>query len=349
MPPSWDFVRGPAGVAMLVDAAAAHGVGAEACLRGSGLRPADLADPAARVQAGQELAVARTVLALVGDRPGLGVAAGRTMTLGTFGVWIFAFITSPTLGDAVDLAVRYWRLSSAFVALEVERAGGDVRVRFGDEEIPEDVRGLLVERDLACVLTLAGLAWGPQQTQPRRLETRLTGARLAALQAASPGFHVAGGQPGNALVVDAASLAERNAQADEATRRACELECVRLLEARTRRAGMAARVRGLLLERPEAPPSADAVAATLSVDVRTLRRHLTAEGTSYRALRQEVAMTMAHELLSTVGLSVGEVAARVGYRDATAFSHAFRRTFGRPPSAVRTGGARTAASDRLGA
>src|SRR5689334_18829029 len=102
--PSWDFVRGTAGVAMLVDAGAAHGLTAEACLRGSGLRPAHLADPATRVEAGQELAVARSLIAQVGDVPGLGVAAGRTMTLGTFGVWIFAFITSRTLGDAVDLA-----------------------------------------------------------------------------------------------------------------------------------------------------------------------------------------------------------------------------------------------------
>lgn len=84
--PSWDFVRGTAGVAMLVDAGVAHGLRAADCLRGSGLTPADLADPATRVEAGQELAVARTLIAQVGDRPGLGVEAGRTMTLGTFGV-----------------------------------------------------------------------------------------------------------------------------------------------------------------------------------------------------------------------------------------------------------------------
>lgn len=225
------------------------------------------------------------------------------------------------------------------MTLEVERGGGEVLIHLRDEEIPADVRALLVERDLACVLTLARIAWGPRQTQPRRLDTTLTGARAEALGALSPGFRIAGGRPGNALVVDAASLAEPNAQADEATRRACELESVRLLEARTRRVGVAARVRGLLLEHPDTPPPADAVAATLNVDVRTLRRRLTAEGTSYRALRQEVAMTMAHELLATVGLSVGEVAARVGYRDATAFSHAFRRTYGRAPSSVRPGGA----------
>jgi AraC-like DNA-binding protein len=98
---------------------------------------------------------------------------------------------------------------------------------------------------------------------------------------------------------------------------------------------MAARVRALLLEDPAAMPSVTALAERLSFDERTLRRRLAAEGTSYRALRQEVAMTLALELLRGAGLTVAEVAARVGYADPTGFTHAFTRWHGRPPSAAR--------------
>jgi transcriptional regulator GlxA family with amidase domain len=58
--------------------------------------------------------------------------------------------------------------------------------------------------------------------------------------------------------------------------------------------------------------SAAQIADELMVDVRTLRRHLVAEGTSFQELRD-------------LGLSVTEVARRLGYAVTSVFSHAFKR------------------------
>jgi AraC-like DNA-binding protein len=54
-------------------------------------------------------------------------------------------------------------------------------------------------------------------------------------------------------------------------------------------------------------PSAAQTADELGVDVRTLRRHLVAEGTSFQELRD-------------LGLSVTEVARRLGYAETSVFS-----------------------------
>lgn len=332
---SWDFVRGPAGVRMLVDAGVDAGMTVAQCLAGTGLRPEQLDDAALRVEAGQELAVARNLVAVLGDRPGLGADAGTRLTIGTFGVLSFALLTSATLGEALAIALRFWHLTSAFARVELEPDSGTALLVVHDEEIPDDVRDLLVERDIAASLVVVTMLLGDPGAARMRLQTRLTGERAAALAAVTPAVAVTGGMARNVFAIDAQDLHRALPQADAATRRACEQECIRLLDARSRRAGMAARVRALLLENPTSMPTLTQIAAQMSFDVRTLRRHLAAEGTSYRALRQEVCMTLALELLRTAGLGVAEVATRVGYADPTAFTHAFTRWHGRPPSTVR--------------
>ncbi|WP_309233850.1 AraC family transcriptional regulator [Conexibacter sp. W3-3-2] len=178
------------------------------------------------------------------------------------------------------------------------------------------MRGFLVERELTAISTIIEAILG---------EMRELGDHAFAL-------HVDG--PRRELVIANAVLARPMPQADPSIRRAVEAECERLLEARQRRSGAAARVRARLLEQPDAMPSMADLASELHLDVRTLRRHLAADGTTFRALRQEVCTVLAVELLETVGLGVGEVAARLGYSDATAFTHAFTRWKGKPPSAL---------------
>jgi AraC-like DNA-binding protein len=78
-------------------------------------------------------------------------------------------------------------------------------------------------------------------------------------------------------------------------------------------------------------PPQDQVAATLHVSVRTLRRQLGDEGTTFRALVEETRQLLAEELLGTGRLTVEEIADRLGYAEASSFVHAFKRWKGIPP------------------
>ena len=73
------------------------------------------------------------------------------------------------------------------------------------------------------------------------------------------------------------------------------------------------------------------VAKDLCVTERTLHRKLTSEGTSFRALLDEVRTTLAAELLGS-GFTVEETARRLGYSETAAFSRAYTRWNGHPPS-----------------
>lgn len=82
-------------------------------------------------------------------------------------------------------------------------------------------------------------------------------------------------------------------------------------------------------------PSILAVAAALSMNVRTLQRKLAGSGVSYRQLLDECRRRQAEAYLRRKDLSVAEVSRRLGYSDPAHFVRAFRRWTGHVPSTSR--------------
>lgn len=332
--PSWDHTRSVVAARILVEVGEQHGVTARAVLSGTGLRSADLQDPELEIEAGQELAIARNLLRRLDDRPGLGVEAGRRYTLGGLGVWGFALLTSPTVRDMVRLGTRYAGLSFAFIRpVYLERADA-ARVVFDDSEIPDDVRAFFVERELAKLLVLAPAVIGNRYGF--HVETAFTGGRALALRRIAGGNPVVSDAGEHALVFAGELLDKALPQADPVTGRALEAQCAELLQRRQRRRGIGAHVRSRLLSQLDRQLGIEQIAAEMHVDERTLRRKLAAEGTSFRELADEVRSTMALELLGDGQLTIQEVAARLGYHDAAAFSRAFKRWTGERPGEFRT-------------
>lgn len=81
--------------------------------------------------------------------------------------------------------------------------------------------------------------------------------------------------------------------------------------------------------------SADSVAGHYAVHRRTLNRRLNAEGTGYRHLTHEIRFEIARQLLSDTTICLSQVAAALGYSEASAFTRAFRRWSGQTPTAWR--------------
>ena len=73
-------------------------------------------------------------------------------------------------------------------------------------------------------------------------------------------------------------------------------------------------------------------AAMLGINTRTLRRHLTSAGTTFRAELEAVRFQRARVMLEKSGLSALETAEILGYADLSTFSHAFKRWSGVSPA-----------------
>ncbi|MCM6773076.1 AraC family transcriptional regulator [Nocardia sp. CDC159] len=337
---NWDFPRGVASAALMVGYAREHGVTTARMLRGTGLTERALADPDAQIDAHTELAVIRNLVrALADERPALGVEVGRRYRITTFGIFGFACVSSPTLGEAISFAMRYLELSFTFCIPVTRSEPGEFVAWIHDEQVPADVRRFLLERDvLAMHQVMSDLLGRPLELvraefdypEPEYVDT------LAEIIGVRPVF----GQSQNVLALDPAVLAQPLPQANEHTWAMCLAQCRDLVHRRRARTGIAAEVRERLVPHGgadgfAAPPGIDAVARDLNMSTRTLRRHLDAAGTSYRALLDEVRRALAEEMLSATPLSVSDVAIRLGYAEASTFIYAFKRWTGTTPSAYR--------------
>ncbi len=77
------------------------------------------------------------------------------------------------------------------------------------------------------------------------------------------------------------------------------------------------------------------VSELMSMPERSLRRALALQGTSFRAIVDEVRFEIARQLLSDTHMSNQQVADALGYGDASAFTRSFRRWTDMPPATWR--------------
>jgi AraC-like DNA-binding protein len=83
------------------------------------------------------------------------------------------------------------------------------------------------------------------------------------------------------------------------------------------------------------PCNAAAVASHFAMHRRSLHRHLNAEGRTFRQVDAEVRFGLACGLMAYTQMTLAQIASAVGYSELSAFTRAFRRWFGQPPSAWR--------------
>ncbi|MFE7723596.1 helix-turn-helix domain-containing protein [Nocardia rhizosphaerihabitans] len=332
--PVWAVPRGTEGVRIMVQAGVAHGVSAADCLIGTGLTERDLDNEEAEIWAHQEFQVIRNLIARLGDRPGSGADVGEFSTLGRTGVIGFMMLAGPTFLAAVERAIPYLALSPTHLRFAIDVDADYAYLIASGSELPADVRTFIIERDLAGLA--AALRGAHIDLAPVSIDTTLEPARAAMLGQAwgiTPD-HIRANQDENQLVIPRSILDLRLPQADTNTARIFERQCRRILDHRLARVGVTGQVRSRLLHDPDQWPSMNTVAAELHIDSRTLRRALTKEGTSYRALLDEVRHKRAIDML-TLGRRVDEIARQLGYAETANFTHAFKRWEGLAPSHFR--------------
>jgi len=303
----WDFPRSASGVRHLLGWAERAGLPVGPLLVGTGLVHQDI-ERVPVVTAAQELAVARS---LARRAPGAAADVGRRYTADSFGVMGWAMRSSTTVGDAVDVALRFIDLSFAFV-IPVARLEGDRVVADLDATaLPADVRRWLLVRDTTAVATV-----------------------LESLVPGGVGVVVTFEGDRATLSFPAAELDRPLARDRGADRAAAEAACLDIADERRDLPATTADVRVLVTQRLADGAPMEQVASALGMTERTLRRRLAAEGTGYREVVDEVRRGLADQLLA-VGLPVADVATRLGYSEAAALAHAHHRWTGTPPSSRR--------------
>lgn len=320
---------------LLVQLGVEHGLTVDQVLQGCNLTEAALEDLKGEIEAVDELAVITNLVRLLPTVPGLGLEAGSRYRLTTYGIWGYALISSPTMHSAAQLALRYLNLTYAFAHFSMQTSNGVTSFTLGDLEVPAEVRRFVVERDaLALRVLQKDIFQAPIPMS--RLTFKGPPPSYAAMYTQYFGVEPEFNAPYNRAEFPAHYMDLPLPQANETTAAMCEDICRDLLNQRRSRHGCAAVVRNRLLHTPGKLPDMETIAAELCMTSRTLRRHLVAEGTTFRDLVDEVRLILALELIETAHMGHKEIALRLGFHDLSSFIQAFRRWKGVTPSVYRS-------------
>jgi AraC-like DNA-binding protein len=320
-----------------------QGQGADAggILRAVGIDATRILDPAARLPYERWIALWRRIeLDVRNPAMGLHIAAltdfsvFRMLEYETEYTLAQLVASSATIGDALERLVRFFPIGWGATRFEVRR-GTDVVLRVvfpssvtAPRTLAEYMIGIVVNvlRDLASppVKPLAVRFAHPAPADLGEHRRRL-GDRLV--------FDAAD----HAIVVAPDALAVRLSTARPELAATLERRAETMLAELRPPLSLIDSVRGLLTARIEhrGDESVDAIARALGTSVRTLTRRLAEHGTSHRELLSAVRVELAERYLAEPGITVREVARRLGFADASAFHRAFRRWTGRSPSELR--------------
>jgi len=310
----------------------------EELLAGTGLSAEDFSDPDRRISVGQALQYVRNTQNLAKD-PAWYLAWASTLADHFHGPISVALMSAPTLGDGLDIFLRYFPSRIPYMHMQSRNEGDEYFAELCPLFDLGIATAMLIETPLIIV----------QQHLDTVYNVDLSDAHLVleysptlALDKYSQYFKcpVTFERSSNALVIPSAWRELPNLGYSESTWSHAIQQCDNTLSSSRERETLGA-IRSCLsrsFENPERQrplPTLDNVAAQLHLAPRTVIRRLGKLGTNYLTITDRFLQTRAQELLANDGVSIKEVAASLGFDNPANFGKAFKRWFGVSPGRYR--------------
>jgi AraC-like DNA-binding protein len=266
--------------------------------------------------------------------PSLGLEFGHSIDMAAHGVAGTAVAASRDVSRALEAAIRYRPLrgrAAEFGSVQ----GQDFLALFMREPFDlGEIRTFMLEAQAAVL---------------DRIMTSVAGERLAGIEYRFPyppplwareyprwlsgevRFRAARME----VRVPRKILRLRNVMADERSRAIVALPADRELALQRSGTDFAGQIRRRLSEQQGTYPSVQTIADEFNMSSRTLLRKLKHDGATYQRLLDDARKEAAEWYLLKTRVPVEAIAERLGYVDASGFSRAFRRWFGKPPGKFR--------------
>jgi AraC-like DNA-binding protein len=334
-PAAWDQRVG--GFVAVPELLRSLGVDPGAVLAAAGLPARALDDAGARIP---YLGVLRLLAecAVRARAPHFGLLAGQAWRLQDLGLLGELMRHAPTVGDALRTMVAYQQLNAVGGAPVLLERGDTVELVYVVYQPSPGPLDAVFDTSLAAGLQLMRELSGPRW-HPRRARLPRSAPADAEVYARHFGCPVRFDAEAAAFAFGAATMARKVAGAEPQRWQALHAGLAREVGPQLVPA-LYRTVRSLLAQ---GAANRQATAQQLALHRRTFNRRLQAHGTSFRAILDEVRHEAARQLLRDTALPVIDVAAALGYAEASSFNHAFRRWSGLAPTAWRNRSRRAAA------
>jgi AraC-like DNA-binding protein len=309
-----------------------HGVDPVALLAEFGLAPAQFDEPESVISyASRARLLSRCAEAA--RCPHFGLLVGQRAGLSSFGLVGFLMQSAPDVRGALQVALEHFQLHNPNASVELIENDGFAH--FGHTILRPDFVGReqVVDMSAAIMFNVLRMLCGHGE-QPS--EIRFARSRPPDMRPYQRFFRarLVFDASDTGLTAPARWLDRPLATADPLLHLMMRQRVMELVTQAGE--GIVSRLRrqlpGLLAGRDA---TVTAAARNLGLAVRTLNRRLAAEGTSFAVLRDEARYAMARQLLQGTAMQVSEIAAQLGYANASALTTAFRRWSGRGPAQWR--------------
>ena len=323
-------------IAVVVDALREVGVAPAEALRGSHVSALELTSAATRVSLNQVLEVYRNALRLA-PQPYFAYRTGLRFHVTTYGMYGFAILSSTNFRQTMQFAMQYHQLATPLADVffkEQQGKGVWTIAPLAHPAVDARLYQFLVELQFGHNVSLHRDVMGGAFTPS---EVHVTFAKpISGESNVEPlGCEILYQQPENRMIFDANWLDGDARLGNPITYSAITDLCHALLEEMHLRTGLAGQIRQVLLTNLGHDTSLAAVSARLNIPERTLRRRLLLEGTSFRAIADELRAHLATKYLRDTDLSVEDIAFALGFSDAANFRHTFRRWTNKSPNELR--------------
>lgn len=305
------------------------GIDAEEVLAAAGLPEQALDDASSRIPYAAVLRLLAECAAQT-CTPHFGLLAGQAWRLQDLGLLGELMRHAPTVGDALRTMVACQQLNALGGAPVLLEQGDTVELGYVVYHPSPGPLDAVFDTALAAGVQLMRALVGPRW-HPRRVGLPRAAPADAEPYARHFGCPVRFDAERAAFVFAASTMSRAIAGADAQRWRALQSEMRRHGHAQLVPA-LYRTVRTLLAQ---GAANRQATAQQLALHRRTFNRRLQAQGTSFRAILDEVRHEAARQLLRDTALPVIDVAAALGYAEASSFNHAFRRWSGQTPTAWR--------------
>lgn len=311
-----------------------RGLDTAALLQRAGIAPALLASPLARVSQAQFARLLRTLRRALRDE--LWGLTDRPLPPGSFARCAAQLLRCATLEQALREGFAYYHLLLDEVVPRLVVAQGVAQVRIVPRaEVPApDARREFGRRTL-LFYTFGLASWLVARRVPL-LQVDYTSATASGESSRIYQTPIRAGQPHLGFSFESRWLALPVVQSPQSLHEFLAQAPGNLLTRYRDGASTSERIRRLL--RPhlgEELPALEDVARALGSTAPTLRRRLADEGRGYQALKDELRRDAAIACLTEPGLTLIDVANRVGFSEASTFCRAFKKWTGVAPGEYR--------------
>jgi AraC-like DNA-binding protein len=323
-------------LATVIESLMAEGISADDALDGLGISSDEVFSPTTLVSIDQIFKCYRNASKLSRD-PHFAYHAGLKFHVTAYGLYGFAILSSVNYRQTMRFAMNYHQLATPVTEIEFREEGGGAIWKvtpISHLRIDGSLYKFLVEHQFGVHLSLHRDVMG-SSFAPRELHVTYGPPADASKYGDIFGCPVQFGRAQNEFRYDAAWLDGVPRLGNQITHSAVIGLCDSQLEELHLRIGLAGRVRQVLLSHLMRPTGIEDVAKVLNMSVRTLRRKLSEEGTSFRDLVDELRREMAMKYLRDTDLTVEDIADALGFSDAANFRHAFRRWTNATPQEFR--------------